>query len=56
MHVLKQLSYEAHCAVLLLYLNPLGLLLSKQSDWIKKGVKCYCWSYQNRSECKRMQT
>lgn len=28
----------------------------QQSDWIKNGVKCCCWSFQNRSESKRMQT
>lgn len=28
----------------------------QKSDWIKNGVKCCCWSFQNRSESKRMQT
>lgn len=45
-----------YCAISALpALEPPGFA-PQQSDWIKNAVKCRCWSYQNRSESKRMKT
>lgn len=36
-------------------LQPPGFA-PQQSDWIRNGVKCCCWSYQNRSETNKTKT
>lgn len=36
-------------------LQPPGFA-PQQSDWINNGLKCCCWSYQNRSEPNTMET